>query len=191
MNLKLALNTTIITILIGGCADDIVSSKTPPVTDIETEVPLTSSVTHTPIAPATPPRVIEERLNTAQESPSITYPASVQDQLARKQAGHSLLNMEHDMAYSSATGLSQIRAASEAVDRENYQHFENNPLKLAREQPVSTFSIDVDTGAYSNMRRMLNQGRLPVKDAVRVEELLNYFDYNYPAPNTLAQPFSV
>jgi len=82
-----------------------------------------------------------------------------------------------------------IRAASTAPDRENYGHFEDNPLRVAREEPLSTFSIDVDSGSYSNVRRMLNQGRLPVTDAVRVEELLNYFDYDYPVPGKSSQPF--
>jgi Ca-activated chloride channel family protein len=59
------------------------------------------------------------------------------------------------------------------------------------ETPVSTFAVDVDTGAYSNARRFLSQGRLPPSDAVRVEEFINYFDYDYPRPTSLEQPFSV
>ncbi len=76
-------------------------------------------------------------------------------------------------------------------DREQYEHFDENPVKLAREQPVSTFSIDVDTGSYSNVRRFLNGGTLPPEDAVRVEELINYFSYDYPVPEGREQPFSV
>ncbi len=83
------------------------------------------------------------------------------------------------------------RAPSEPLDREHYAHFDDNPLKRVAEHPVSTFSIDVDTGAYSNARRMLNAGRLPAQDAVRVEELINYFGYDYPAPNDRSQPFNV
>lgn len=86
--------------------------------------------------------------------------------------------------------LSHIRAPSEPVDRENYEHFDDNPVKRVVEQPVSTFSIDVDTGAYANVRRFLNQGRLPQEDAVRVEELVNYFNYDYPQPQG-QQPFSI
>jgi Ca-activated chloride channel family protein len=78
--------------------------------------------------------------------------------------------------------LDAIRAPSEPLDRENYAHFDDNPLKRVVDHPVSTFSIDVDTGAYSNARRMLNAGRLPVQDAVRVEEFINYFGYDYAAP---------
>jgi len=77
-------------------------------------------------------------------------------------------------------------------DRENYLHTQENSVKRAAEEPVSTFSIDVDTASYSNVRRMLlNEGRLPPKDAVRVEEMINYFDYNYPVPSAVDQPFSV
>jgi Ca-activated chloride channel family protein len=74
---------------------------------------------------------------------------------------------------------------------ERYQSFDDNPVKLAAEQPVSTFSIDVDTGAYANVRRFLSSGRLPPQDAVRVEELINYFDYDYAPPATREVPFSV
>lgn len=87
--------------------------------------------------------------------------------------------------------LSSIRAPSEELDRENYAHFEDNPLKRVSEQPVSTFSIDVDTGAYSNARRILNAGGLPVKDSVRVEEFINYFAYDYPTPTNRSRPFNV
>ena len=78
--------------------------------------------------------------------------------------------------------------AAEA-NTENYDAFDDNGLVLAAEQPVSTFSIDVDTGSYSNVRRMLAQGQLPPKDAVRVEEMINYFDYGYPRPTDAGTPF--
>ncbi|HEY8587401.1 MAG TPA: VWA domain-containing protein [Rhodanobacter sp.] len=77
------------------------------------------------------------------------------------------------------------------INRENYTHRDSNPVQLASAQPVSTFSIDVDTGSYTNVRRMLNQGRLPPADAVRAEEFINYFDYGYTPPSDRRQPFSV
>ena len=77
------------------------------------------------------------------------------------------------------------------VDRENYGTFDANPVHRAAEDPVSTFSIDVDTGSYSNVRRILNAGALPPGDAVRVEEMINYFDYAYAAPRDEATPFGV
>ncbi len=90
-----------------------------------------------------------------------------------------------------ATGLAQLRVATEPLNRENYAHFTDNPLQRVAEDPFSTFSIDVDTGAYSNMRRMLNGGNRPVKDALRTEELINYFSYDYPRPGNKDRPFSI
>ena len=56
--------------------------------------------------------------------------------------------------------------------------------------PLSTFSIDVDNASYSNARRYLNSGQMPPKDAVRIEEFVNYFNYDYPQPNSV-DPFSI
>lgn len=78
----------------------------------------------------------------------------------------------------------------ETENRENYRETTPNPVKSVATDPVSTFSIDVDTASYSNVRRILNRGDLPPRDAVRVEELINYFDYDYPLPTARAQPFS-
>ena len=73
--------------------------------------------------------------------------------------------------------------------RDKFETFEPNPFKMVSEEPVSTFSADVDTASYSFMRRQINNGRLPQKDAIRVEELINYFDYNYAVPEDKSQPF--
>ncbi len=85
--------------------------------------------------------------------------------------------------------LQAIRGPSETLNRENYAHFDDNPVKLVSEHPVSTFSIDVDTGSYANVRRMINAGSLPSQDAVRTEELINYFSYQYPLRAKLSAPF--
>jgi Ca-activated chloride channel family protein len=77
------------------------------------------------------------------------------------------------------------------ANTERYQHLDDNPVHLVAEQPVSTFSIDVDTGAYANVRRFLNAGQLPPQDAVRVEEMINYFDYRYAPPASREVPFRV
>ena len=84
-----------------------------------------------------------------------------------------------------------LRWPDRPVNRDQYGHFEDNPIRRASEHPVSTFSIDVDTGAYANVRRMLREGRLPPRDAVRVEEMINYFGYDYPVPEPGGDPFSV
>ncbi len=75
--------------------------------------------------------------------------------------------------------------------REQYDGKEVSPVKLTVVEPVSTFSVDVDTGAYANARRFLTQGMMPPKDAVRTEEMINYFRYDYAKPKDRSQPFTV
>ena len=73
-----------------------------------------------------------------------------------------------------------------------YTRFDDRPWQRVAEAPVSTFSASVDTGSYANVRRFLNRGALPPRDAVRVEELVNYFGYDYAAPAANAgAPFAV
>ena len=76
------------------------------------------------------------------------------------------------------------------ANTERYGHFEQNPVHVAAREPVSTFSLDVDTASYANLRRFLRSGELPPEDAVRVEELVNYFPYDYPAAKG-PHPFGV
>lgn len=75
--------------------------------------------------------------------------------------------------------------------RDNYAALDANPVHRSAERPVSTFSVDVDTGSYANVRRYLTAGQLPPQDAVRVEEMINNFDYAYTAPRDRGQPFAV
>lgn len=65
---------------------------------------------------------------------------------------------------------------------ETYDYISENSFKKVIDHPLSTFSIDVDKASYSNVRRFLNSSQMPYKDAVRIEEIINYFDYNYPKP---------
>jgi Ca-activated chloride channel family protein len=85
-----------------------------------------------------------------------------------------------------AGGLRQDQDNEQALGQdfntEAYDRIIDNPFLAVTQNPLSTFSIDVDTAAYSNIRRFLNEGKLPPKDAVRIEELLNYFHYDYPQP---------
>jgi len=106
---------------------------------------------------------------------------SAQGRLAGSQAMSSRKMM--------APGPMQAPPVAE-FNTENYAHVSENAFTLAAEQPFSTFSIDVDTASYSNARRFLNGGSLPPKDSIRVEEWLNYFNYEYPEP-VAHEPFSV
>lgn len=73
-------------------------------------------------------------------------------------------------------------AKPEEFNTEEYNSLIENIFHEAKENPLTTFSIDVDRAAYSNIRRMLNNGTMPAKDAIRIEEMVNYFDYEYPQP---------
>ncbi len=80
-------------------------------------------------------------------------------------------------------------AAMPQPSTEEFANDETNPLKITSETPVSTFSIDVDTAAYSVVRSSLSRGQRPPVQAVRIEELINYFPYDYPAPDAGEAPF--
>ncbi len=75
------------------------------------------------------------------------------------------------------------------TSRDRYPEFKPNPVTSVRDKPVSTFSIDVDTASYALVRRSLNQGHMPNAASVRVEELINYFTYNYQLPEDAQRPF--
>jgi Ca-activated chloride channel family protein len=83
-----------------------------------------------------------------------------------------------------------VKGEAESVGAETYDRVAENGFAEVARAPLSTFSIDVDTASYSNTRRFLREGRLPPPDAVRVEEFINYFSYDYPQPTGDA-PFSV
>ncbi len=125
----------------------------------------------TPLPPAEPPREAPAR----KPLPSPPAPPPPVMELSR----------------STVAGYYRPVPWSPAVNRENYAHYQSNPVRLVTEHPVSTFGIDVDTGSYTNVRRMLNAGHLPPADAVRAEEFINYFDYGYKAPADRSRPFSV
>src|SRR5690606_12098686 len=106
-------------------------------------------------------------------------------------------------AASPANGLAEASAAArtrgsgfvrggrtEQWNTENYARIYDNRFLAARANPLSTFAIDVDRASYGNVRRFLEQGSLPPADAVRIEELINYFPYEYPEPRG-EHPFSV
>ncbi|MEN0037540.1 MAG: VWA domain-containing protein [Cellvibrio sp.] len=84
----------------------------------------------------------------------------------------------------------EVQPQPVAEFRDRFENVKENTVVAVSENPVSTFSIDVDTASYSFARRMLNNGLLPPKDAVRTEEMINYFDYAYPSPTNRKTPFA-
>lgn len=117
------------------------------------------------------------------KSPAVLAPPLVAESMADAFAGKRQVL--------AAPGMKIARHKSMPVEREQYAEIVHNGVHAVSSDPVSTFSIDVDTGAYANVRRMLQDGRLPPHDAVRVEELINYFRYSDPAPRTRDVPFHV
>jgi Ca-activated chloride channel family protein len=94
-------------------------------------------------------------------------------------------------AASTTSGPADTAFATADASGEKYKANAISPIHTVASEPVSTFAIDVDTGAYANVRRFLNQGQLPPTDAVRTEEMINYFRYDYPLPADREAPFSV
>jgi Ca-activated chloride channel family protein len=109
---------------------------------------------------------------------------------ARSMAGQSAVAPPPMPAAAAAARESFAQLAPLAAPSgDRFQSFAESPLKVVATDPVSTFSIDVDTASYAYVRRALNEGRIPEPDAVRIEEMINYFPYDYPAPASAAEPF--
>ncbi|PHM11845.1 vWA domain-containing protein [Nostoc sp. 'Peltigera malacea cyanobiont' DB3992] len=153
--------------------------------------PIEELETRSPITPNQPTR---ERIQTESTrktqavptAPLLSIPSgsSVQDQVANR------ANMPKLQTRGSIGRVAPEPQTGSRFNTENYNRIEDNPFHRVDNDPLSTFSIDVDTASYSNVRRFITQGELPPKDAVRIEELINYFTYNYPQPKG-DRPFSV
>jgi Ca-activated chloride channel homolog len=135
-------------------------------------------------------RVIQQSMETKREA--VTVADSMESRQSGGPAGKSMANAGRVRAFrgSPVTGIvAPPSVPQEYVGRDKFQHFDVNPVKRVAEEPVSTFSVDVDTASYSFVRRQLQAGVLPQKDAVRVEEMINYFDYSWPAADSRQEPF--
>ena len=133
---------------------------------------------------AMPQAAVKSSSVTAYEAAPSAAPAAQATADVGSEGSYNIINSEKRMVNTGA-------AAPSRQNTERYGHYEPNPVHAVAEQPVSTFSIDVDTGSYANIRRFLTQtGRLPPADAVRIEEIINYFDYGYAKP-TDGKPFAV
>ena len=97
--------------------------------------------------------------------------------------------VQPQMTYLPAPAVQDEMLAAPEENRERFGKAESNPVKSVATDPVSTFSIDVDTASYAFVRRSLMEGQMPERDAVRVEEMVNYFPYDWPRPATAAEPF--
>ncbi|QDU39162.1 von Willebrand factor [Maioricimonas rarisocia] len=125
----------------------------------------------------------ESGLELRYAAPAVEMDESVID----GQPGNAVTLQQHAPAASrSVPAGERVERSMEEADSfsmETYDRIVENAFRTVMDHPLSTFSIDVDTASYSNVRRYLNNGQLPPPGAVRIEELVNYFPYDYPAPN--------
>lgn len=120
------------------------------------------------------------------------YAGVVQGEVSREYAASAKKSMKSDMEYAPVS-LSKDEYRDDASiqhNTEEYNLIKENEFKGVKDNPLSTFSIDVDTASYSNVRRYINSNQIPPKDAVRIEEMVNYFRYSYPQPDG-EHPFSI
>jgi len=113
-----------------------------------------------------------------------------QDHAANRVAATAKSDRATESKTRSALALSEPAAAMPAAAGEDYASIAENAFDVVADSPLSTFAVDVDTASYSNVRRFLRDGSLPPNGAVRIEEMINYFDYDYEQP-TGSDPFSV
>jgi Ca-activated chloride channel family protein len=140
--------------------------------------------------PSIPIGKIQEELTENDSEARQLAPSLVKKQLAYAVGDHIKIKAAPEFAGMTVAAKQAIRISREPVNREKYAHFDDNGIQVVKQTPVSTFSIDVDTGAYSNVRRMISAGTLPPKDVVRAEEMINYFTYDDKLQETDV-PFSV
>lgn len=149
-----------------------------------------SEVTAAPTTPA-PQTAGRELAQQIAPAPAAKAKAESAVAFARSEiAGKKLADLE-EMERSRTVHLGQQLTAREAPSGESYAPIVENSLVETAREPLSTFSIDVDTAAYANIRRFLNTNTRPPRDAVRIEELINYFPYDYELPDRADRPFSV
>lgn len=129
--------------------------------------------------------IIEEILPEVAEEKELQEKCKVSYDMVRTKKIRGIAACNAGGTYNSSYDAYQVPFNTEAYDVIN-----ENMFKDVMHNPLSTFSIDVDRAAYSNVRRFLNNNQKPIKDAVRIEEMINYFDYSYPQP-TSGHPFSV
>jgi Ca-activated chloride channel family protein len=125
----------------------------------------------------------------AEESFAASDMAVSREMLREPSSGGMARTFEMKKAMAPGEGMPYNNIGTEYSGRDKFEHPGTSPVKVVKEEPVSTFSIDVDTASYAFMRRALNGGHLPQINSVRIEELINYFDYDYEVPRSRSKPF--
>ncbi len=124
------------------------------------------------------------------ESLTVSDEIVVEEKKEMFTTGMAMSSRAKSEGYASYASPSIVCYQPQEFNTESYDVISENSFKDVINNPLSTFSIDVDKASYSNIRRFLTQNQKPVKDAVRIEEMINYFDYEYPQP-TNGHPFSI
>ncbi|MEY2509225.1 MAG: Ca-activated chloride channel [Verrucomicrobiota bacterium] len=141
-----------------------------------------------PVAPPAQPEFVEEEPSTSRDR------AIARKSFAQNPSAPPPAPMPMKRSYAAGAGeTTEAGPASryrQDFNTATYDKVEENPFLPAATNPLSTFSIDVDTASYANVRRFINSGSLPPKDAVRIEEMINYFSYDYREPEA-DKPFSI
>ena len=152
------------------------------------------TVTAEKVAPATEPQLMQDETAsstlTRQAPPDVGSPPTVSGKMAapaQSMAASADAMFESEMAMPAP--MPSMVALPTEPSGDTFTSFDEQRLKAVADEPVSTFSIDVDTASYAYTRRMLEDGFVPEPDAVRIEELINYFPYDYPAADSAAVPF--
>jgi Ca-activated chloride channel family protein len=125
---------------------------------------------------------VQLKAEVAQLSEVVVTGKSVRDMFSKRKA----VSYEADQSYFPI----ETESSYHQPNTEDYEGLDENTFQEATQNPLSTFSIDVDVASYANMRRFINNGQNPPKDAVRIEEMINYFNYDYKQP-TGKDPFSI
>lgn len=129
-------------------------------------------------------------INVALESEVLAMDEVVVTSIGGKAKGLRITRQKKTYAEYEMAAPSSYYYPQEPFNREGYSTIHENGFKEAIKAPVSTFSIDVDAASYANVRRFLNNGQKPPVDAVRIEEMINYFNYDYPQPDN-NHPFAI
>ncbi len=111
------------------------------------------------------------------------------DNIYRSTSSKNIEHLSKEQAVS-ADSTAAIQKEKQQFNTEDYDNIVENDFLSANQNPLSTFSIDVDEAAYSNVRRFIQNGTMPPKGAVRIEEMINYFDYDYTPPQN-DEPFAI
>ncbi len=140
---------------------------------------------------AAEPVIREQEQNTSQSKSKATAKLNTKSRALKKLvpgSGAGLV-LQSESFVSRPLPVPNDTVSLQPQNRDKFEEVKSNPVKKVTSEPVSTFSIDVDTASYAFMRSSLNNNQMPNPDSVRIEELINYFDYNYEVPTDKSEPF--